>query len=299
MPESSCPEIAVTCTEAETLNRITDTVGSLLLADFLRIHGETIETIDATLMNLPVARCYLGNEFCERLLPDTRSLQACITGARFAFTLTTPLVSDSGLRRLHPLLELLPDGNEVIVNDWGVLHLLRRDFPRLTPVVGRLLCKMIKDPRLPTPEWARLYPSGAQSGAFRELLEDYGVKRMEVDVPPFASSTDFQTNGQQLSVHLLQGYTLKGRMCKIGSTHLPATEKFAPGHGCRKECLTYVEKTGRTQQTGHELATYQRGNTLFYRHNSAMTAAVLEAVNRGWIDRLIVKGDWDENHRTH
>ena len=37
---------------------------------------------------------------------------------------------------------------EVVVNDWGVLRLVRREFPGLRPVLGRLMNKMMRDPRV-------------------------------------------------------------------------------------------------------------------------------------------------------
>src|SRR5262249_27979740 len=43
---------------------------------------------------------------------------------------------------------IVPHGTEVVFSDWGVLHLLRREFPRLVPVQGRLLNKSLRDPRV-------------------------------------------------------------------------------------------------------------------------------------------------------
>ena len=248
---------------------------------------------------LPVRRIHLGNEFCDRLLPEIRCLKSCLTDPRYAVTLALPLLSDIGIRRTTPLLEAMPPGHEVIVNDWGALRLLRRSYPDLIPVAGRLLCKQIKDPRLPSGEWSRLYPTGIFSDPFSDLLGDYGMDRMEVDVPPHAQATELQSARLHLSAHLLYGYSLKGRMCKIGSLRLPESNRFQPGHGCGRECLDYVELTARQDQTANELPTFQRGNTRFYRHDRSMTGAVLGAVKQGWIDRLVIHGDWHADRRPH
>src|SRR5437016_2655742 len=86
-------------------------------------------------------RCVYGNEFCEHLIPKTKQLEAVRAAAcdeGLPLTLLTPYVSDAGIESLKPLFELLStnDESEVVFNDWGVLNLLRRAFPKLTPVQG-------------------------------------------------------------------------------------------------------------------------------------------------------------------
>lgn len=254
---------------------------------------------------IPVNRIYLGNEFCERLIPDAKILQQCLSQTErreLPVSFVTPLVSDSGLRRLSRCFAELPAGSEVVVNDWGVLRLLRRNFDHLVPVVGRLLCKMIKDPRLPSAAWAKLYPHGVQSAPFHAMLEKFAVSRLDVDVPPFATKDDFcsQQKERSLSIHMPYGYAVKGRLCRVGSTQLSSERKFSPGHGCQRECLTYVTETTRAAPRSEtDLVTFQRGNTLFYKHSTEMTAAVTDALAQGWINRLVFPGDWYEDHRTH
>lgn len=237
----------------------------------------------------------LGSEFCDRLVPSPEEFRCCAEHCEQAglpLALVTPIVSDGGLRRVERLLALLPDGAEVVVNDWGVLALLRRQRPDLAVVAGRLLCKMIKDPRLPSPEWARLYPHGAHARPFHDLLARFGVGRLEVDVPPYAACEDFRSGGPMaVSVHLPHGYVVKGRQCWIGSLNQQKGRKFAPGHGCERECLTYLATMSRPDRGGHDLATVQFGNTLFYRHSEDMSAAAVAAVNRGWVDRIVIPGE--------
>lgn len=266
-------------------------VGAWLSAEALR-HGEVSSWEDGA-----ITRIHLGNEFCERLLPEPETLAACLAHSRFALSLTLPNLTDQGMKRVLPLLDALPSGHEVIVNEWGVLRLLRRTYPELKPIAGRLLCKQIKDPRLPSAEWARLCPSGIFSAPFAAFLMDFGISRMEVDIPPQVRSADLRPNQLRVSAHLGYGYSLKGRMCKIGSLHLPEATRFQPGHGCGRECLDYVEHTARP--TGADLRSFQRGNTRFYAHNHAMRVAVFEAVRAGWIDRLVIRGDWHEDRRPH
>lgn len=246
-----------------------------------------------------VGRLHFGNEFCETLVPTPSTLDRAVDRAERAgvrISLLTSMVSDHGIAALRRLFPRLPAGSEVIVNDWGLMVAME-DFPDLAPVAGRLLCKMIKDPRLPSAEWARLYPHGVFTPAFRGILDRFGVRRIELDVPPFADVADFRCDGLEVSVHLPFGYSVKGRACKIGSLHLADADKFATGHSCRKECLSYVGSLSRpADMAANDLPTFQRGNTVFYRHSSDMGEAVMAAVRDGWIDRVVLAGDWNEDH---
>lgn len=296
-------ELALTITREQAVTDLLSITRAPALSNCQKVFGWRTFLEKQFAANEPIKRLYYGSEFCERLIPDKQSLSRVMTEVQqtdLDFTLMTPLVSDKGLRRLMRILTELPDASEVVVNDWGVMRLLCRDFPSLVPVVGRQLYKMIKDPRLPSAQWTKLYPHDIQSGPFQHLLEKFGVSRLEMDVPPFANRDDFQSQGRALSVHLPFGYSVKGRMCKIGAVNLDSERKFGPGHGCQKECLKYSGKTTRDPSQGEQdLDTFQQGNTLFYRHSSEMLATVLEAAAQRRINRLVFTGDWHENYRTH
>lgn len=246
-------------------------------------------------------RLHFGSEFCEALLPQEGQLRHALAQAAaggLALALVTPILSDAGMDRLRRLLALLTPGSEVVANDWGVLRLLHRERPDLTPVAGRMICKMIKDPRLPSAEWAKLYPHGIHSGPFGQVLDRLGVRRLELDVPPFADIADFRSDRFKVSVHAPYGFSVKGRACRIGSLRQSEADKFATGHSCHKECLTFVGELSRPELGGNDLPTFQRGNTVFYRHSAAMSEAVAAALAEGWIDRIIVSGDWHEAGRA-
>ena len=247
-------------------------------------------------------RLHFGSEFCETLLPGEAQLRLAASkaaGAGIGLSLVTPAVSDAGLRRITALLPLLPAGSEVIANDWGVLRLLRENHSAIIPVAGRILCKMIKDPRLPSADWARLYPHGIHSRPFSAVLERLGVRRIEMDVPPFADAADFRGAAMAISVHSPYGFSVRGRSCRLGSLAQTPERKFMVSQACRKECLVYVDTLTREQVAdGVDLPTFQRGHTMFYRHSAKMTAALRSALAEGYVDRLILAGDWNEDRRS-
>ncbi|MBK6581884.1 MAG: hypothetical protein KA739_08630 [Pseudomonadales bacterium] len=256
-----------------------------------------------TLAGHPIDGIHFGNEFCERLLPTSGQLKAVVEWCRsrgLSICLCTPMLADKGIAQLGRLLPLLPAASEVVCNDFGTLRLLMQDFASLHPVAGRQMCKMIKDPRLPSADWAQAIPPGLQSSFFSRMLHRFRISRMETEVRPFAETTDFRPNGLDLSVHIPFGYTLKGRICRPGSLHLPKQKKFTPGHSCQKECLSYFSTMERTaKRSQHELETFMRGNTVFYRYAEDQERALGMAIDKGWISRLILAGDWNENRRAN
>jgi hypothetical protein len=167
-------EIAVAVTDGRALAGLATDAGPLF--DALRLAPPP--SADG-LAARPVGRLHVGNEFCERLIPSPTLMKRAIAladAAGLALTLATPSVPDAGLARLRQLFRLLPEGSEAVVNDYGVLRLLAREFPALEPVAGRQLCKMIKDPRLPNEQWARLNPPGLGSPTFEAILGRFGVR---------------------------------------------------------------------------------------------------------------------------
>jgi len=295
-------EVAVSVTQGADRLAAVANGSPLTVADALHELGWSRTPFSGELDDGAVTHLHLGNEFCERLLPGVEQLQQDLTacadsGLQAVFA--TPMVTDRGLIQLRRLLRQLPDATEVVANDLGVLRLLHREYPELKPCAGRQLGKMIKDPRLPSADWVQMYPSGIDGHPFRSLLQRFGVMRLETDVAPFAMPESLRGGDLPLSVHAPYGYSVLGRTCRIGSLHLAAADKFAPGHGCRRECLDYMGCMRRPAAQGSaDLPTFQRGNTIFYRHSPTMTRSLRVAVERGWIGRLVISGDWNEDHRA-
>ena len=235
---------------------------------------------------------YFGSEFCEFLLPSVEKLKRALHLAReaqCALALLTPIASDGVIDRLRELLPLLHAGSELIVNDWGVAAFAQREFSGLRLAAGRLLCKMIKDPRLDSAVWAGLYPHGLGGRSFHALLDKLGIERIELDVPPYARPQVFSSLGRKAAVHTPYAYVTKGRICRIGSLSLAPTQKFAPGRECQRECLRYAAAMERPGKSA-DLGTQQRGNAMFYRHTPAMSAAAAAAIVEGWVQRVVLHG---------
>ena len=94
--------------------------------------------------DLPLSRVYAGAEFCTHLLPGPVAigkLAAVLRRVNIPFTFVTPPTPQNALgrvRRILSCLERLAAGGEeaieVVINDWGVLRMMKR-YPALQPVL--------------------------------------------------------------------------------------------------------------------------------------------------------------------
>jgi len=243
-------------------------------------------------------RVAYGTEFCENLLPSRESLRA-ILGASRAVTLLTPYVSDRGIAALRDLFAVLGQG-EVVFNDWGVLRVLRTEFPHLTPIQGRLLNKSLRDPRV-TSIYAETAPSAPESSlrvlqrsnlddaSYVALLARYNVRAVEMDNLPQGADTSFAANGVQVAMYVPFGFISTARVCMAAALHYRGPEKFQPGAPCRHECQSHqLEYTySNSPFSNRDQKFLLKGNTYFYRHTDAMLAALAADAARGRIARLV------------
>src|SRR5262249_12755118 len=185
---------------------------------------------------------------------STAALESALDAARsrgLAFTLLTPYVSNEGVSALRPLFATLAGnrGGEVVFNDWGVLNLLRREFPALTPLQGRLLNKSLRDPRVttmyasapaPATTLSVLQRSNLDCESYTRLLMALGVNTIEMDNLPQGNDLGFADSGMRVNVYLPFGFISTSRICMAAGLHYRKQDKFQPGAPCRHECQTHL-----------------------------------------------------------
>lgn len=252
------------------------------------------------------SRVYIGSEFCENLIPAFpifKEWYAKVQSLRVSFTLVTPYVTDTGMDRLKPLLRFLNQQGcaEVVVNDWGVLTLLRDNYPQIEPVLGRLLTKQRRDPRmeqiidgtqhpvtLPAPEGgtptvlmpkrpprttaAHFRGSLINVPAFQKFLAGWGIRRVELD--HLIWSMDVRLPPRlRASLYIPYAFMATTRMCgKISLSYAP----------CRKECKKYFLKLNEPHSP---VPFYSIGNTIFYKQPAPDDRKLKEL----GIDRLVIQ----------
>jgi hypothetical protein len=131
-----------------------------------------------------------------------------------AFTLVTPWLDDMALTDMAALLRGLPDsrGLEVVVNDWGLLRLIRREGIPVEPVLGRLLVRGGPVANA-AGGGAGIIPAGnLDAPGFLELLTSLGVRRVETDglAPPPSVRV---AGGPVLTRHLGVSFVTLTRRC--------------------------------------------------------------------------------------
>ncbi len=236
-------------------------------------------------------RVYYGCEFCQHRLATARQMKekCCrILDAGKPLTYLTGYVTAAGLERVAEHLRILSSlapGSEVVFNDWGVFLLLRRDFPRLKPVLGRLLSKQKRDPRaydfllntmrpekgfepnlkkkvhlifMPQPVPADLYEhfqgSVVNSEGFQRFLSRNAVTRIELDNLVWKMKVD-AGRLLRISLYYPYAYITTTRLCGL----LNMTYR-----SCARECQDHFFRFTDPLSPARPVPFFLRGNTLFY-----------------------------------
>lgn len=106
-------------------------------------HLDNIDKIDISKFD----RIYYGAEFCERLIPSSKSFKIVFKKIRRLnknISLLTPPVTEAGLKKLKLIFPLLEDTDEIIVNDYGVLNMINKEFKNkihIGRIIGRTLLR--------------------------------------------------------------------------------------------------------------------------------------------------------------
>ncbi len=237
-------------------------------------------------------RIYFGNEFCEHRIPASDELEnACTAAAEagFPITILTPPCGEGALQQIESLLGLVETcspGSEIVANDWGVLRLLRTRHPSLVPVLGRLMTRVLRDPRItplyvrpdaPADALAALQGCSVSVPAFRKILSDHRVERVELDYLFQGIGTDFRTLGLRPSVYVPFGYVSTGRICLFANFDRADHAKFELREACGAACRAVeAEVLDRQPRGDGGVHTYiHRGNTFFYRQDASMVSEAL------------------------
>ncbi len=253
-------------------------------------------------------RAYVGNEFCQHLIPLHESFSKVCRSLQergLAITFLTPPVTDAGLNKLRPLFAWLAaqaGGTEVVFNDWGTLQVLHEEFGALRPVRGRLLNKTMRDPRVTplydapdAPEGIRasMQPDGLETPSLQQLLRRYRVETVELDISYQDSALDLRRLPFQVASYFPYGFVTTGRQCMVGALHLEESERFRPTQRCQRECRSYLTEhrfVGTTLPTDGT-AFYQRGNTFFFCPTAELLERFLVGAETRGVGRVIYQPD--------
>ncbi len=237
----------------------------------------------------PFSRIYFGTEFCERLLPSIKDFLAVkkfCEGADAKLSFVTPYLTDSGLRRVLPLVRLLSASDELVLNDYGLLCAAEDTKARL--VAGRLLNRQYRDPRIvsfrksvPKEFLRHLRQSHASSKQFQKFLLQRGIARIELDNLAQGIATNLGS-GMQASLYIPFVFVSTSRMCLTANCDKISFHNMIGVLPCSKECLRY-QFVLKSRLFSERLFLF--GNTLFFKNDRLPKESALSS---NGIDRLVI-----------
>lgn len=200
-------------------------------------------------------RFYIGNQFCHNLFPTEEQLFFIMDkmySEGLEITLAFSYIREFMLPSVEKLLEKVDNwcfthevNVEILLNDWAMAEMLRKRTERLVPVLGTLLNKRKKDPRMQykSGDLALFQSNNLNAEFYREFLaEEFNIHRYEwescgypQEFPPGKNSLHlpfYQTNTSQFCP-LYALCTTGDRGTQRFTEHCP---KF-----CEKYALLYPE----------------------------------------------------------
>lgn len=219
-------------------------------------------------------RLYFGHEFCQRLMPGADTVRKAYDYANsndIDFTLVTPFVTNAGLRLVREVVNDIAEyveGKpfEIVVNDWGVLHWVHKNHPEISLVLGRLLVKQKRGPRLlnitrqlPPAAVEHFQRSNVDVPHVQEFLEKKGVGRVELDN---LLQGIHRVSGLPASLYYPYGYISTTRLCLLTNGDKPDKNLRSLGI-CHQECQMYDILLKHTDMP---VPITLKGNTQFFRN---------------------------------
>lgn len=234
-------------------------------------------------------RLYFGNEFCEQLIPSVTELRQVLdfVGEKgLDFTLVSPYATEKtlpGLEKLFREVAQRKPGSEVVFNDYGVLRILNSRYRELEPVMGRLLHKMKRGPRLmtvisklplTTVEYFR--STNLTVPILVEFLNQHGVKRVELDnlLQGFDFSLSDNLGG---SLYFPYAYVSTTRFCLTANCDVPEKEEIIGIFPCHRECRHY---TFYLRSEVMPVVLVRKGNTIFFENDVLPDGLEGRGINR-------------------
>lgn len=234
---------------------------------------------------------YFGCEFCEKLLPSPKSAERAVKFCRernLGFSLVTPYVTDEGIANLREIFSLLADKTEIIVNDWGVIRVLRGEFPLLVPVFGRLMTKVKRGPRLmpildviPADTKKYYRSTNLNIDWYRRILKGYGIERVEIDNIFQGYDSEGICGDFKISLYMPFSFVSTTRFCLTAGCEDEEKLEKVGIENCSKECQNY---TFILRSKGMPVPLIRKGNTIFSKNDTPPSL-----LNSGIIDRIVLQ----------
>jgi hypothetical protein len=239
-------------------------------------------------------RIYFGNEFCQKLIPAESEVEEVLSFAEkynLNFTFVTPYVTNRGLQRLEALILFLKErkhGCEILFNDWGVLQFLNEINADFVPVMGRLLNKVKRGPRImnildKVPEETRCFFQGTNLDvpSARNFLKNNGVQRIEFDNTLQGICMTEKDDEFCKSIYMPFVFVSTSRFCMSAGCDNMTVGDVIGVSPCRNECQNYTFTLENPVMT---VPLIRKGNSIFYLNDN-----IPDIVAERFVDRIVVQ----------
>ena len=227
---------------------------------------------------------YFGSEFCQKLIPTKEDCKKAYTYAidnNMKFSYVTPGTFDKGMDLIDESLSFLNeirDNVEVVCNDWGTVQLIKNKYENLSIVLGRMIDKLSREPRLSTEQFSKIYGEVGLSflqtpnisvKEYHEILKKYGVKMVEFDCVPQGLNLESIKDLDcpvKIGLHMPYYYVTTGQICMTQLVKSDENDKYNFVKGCAKLCRKYdifMQKQTLGNNENVDLELIRKGNTIY------------------------------------
>lgn len=230
-----------------------------------------------------ISYLYFGNSFCQYDLPSLEEVKTVLTYCeenKIQLILVTPPVTDFGIEKIRQLLKLFQKSKEsnIVINDFGVLELVKEVGYKGHIILGRVLDKTIREFRLTDNERIQYYSergkdymntAASTSSYYSAVLKKYNIRRVQMDI----SDVIYKKNPElEYDCIMPSEYITTGRMCLFRIASQSEEEKYLLNNSCKKYCnfqkqmlikpIDYLKFDSEGNRI-RELRMIRKGNTLF------------------------------------
>lgn len=267
---------------------------------------------------------YYGSDNCEYLAGYKKDVEWAIEAFKEfnkvypphkvrTFVFVTPYVGNKMLWFLEESLAYLNELSiknpiEVVVNDFWVLRILRNKYPKLKPVMWRVIHKLLKTPLIDTfgydvhpsgeliknksaqdiekmkdeiIKWQLRFYNSAEVSLehYRDFLKKNGIERVTLDYMEKRQDLYDNTRFGDIGVDIYYPWALifTGRLCDTSAVENPTRGYYATDDICPRTCNRY-DIYYKIKTTSYKMI--QRGN-----------AAFRSEVNLDYLEDAFVKND--------
>lgn len=207
---------------------------------------------DSCFFKKEIDRVYIGNEFCHNLFPKKELLIDMFKKAvkeNLEITLCFTYLRENFIEENRDILErvynLCVKENkkiEIVINDWGMLELIKDKDKYFKPVLGVLLNKRKKDPRYIYKKGYKenkelMGENSLNSSMFSRFLKEYNIERYEYESCGYKIKIAEGKHSLQLPFYVtnVSQYCPLNAVCKRGARGKQGLVK-----SCPKYCKDYV-----------------------------------------------------------